>query len=100
MHGTRKDVTQQQGEDYAGQRQLLTGLVQETQQYRAMSEECPTAQLAAGPEIDRFRRRKEELLREVQRHNDDGDKIYVSDRSGSSKIMQSQKKRCQTKSYP
>ena len=40
-----------------------------------MFEESPTAQAAAGPEIDRLRRRGEQLLREVQRQNNERAKI-------------------------
>ena len=40
-----------------------------------MFEESRTAQSAAGPEIDRLRRRGEELLREVRRQNNDRTKF-------------------------
>ena len=36
-----------------------------------MLEESRTAQSAAGPEFHRFRRREEELLREVRRQNNE-----------------------------
>ena len=56
-----EDVSQQQNQAYAGPHQHLTGLVQEKQQHREMYEESRTAQSAAGPEIDRFRRGEEDL---------------------------------------
>ena len=40
-----------------------------------MFEESRTAQTAAGPEIDRLRRREEELRREVRRQHSDSTKI-------------------------
>ena len=66
-----EDVSQQQNQEYAWPHQQLTGLVEETKQYRELFEESRIAQSAAGPEIDRLRRREEELLRQVQRNNDD-----------------------------
>ena len=56
------DVTQQLRQEHAGLHQHLTRLVQETQQYREMFEESRIAQSGAGPEIDRLRRREEELF--------------------------------------
>ena len=52
-----EDFTQQQNQEDAGPHQHLTGLVQETQQYREMFE-SRAAQSAAGPEIDRLREEK------------------------------------------
>ena len=42
-----------------------------------MFEEYRTAQSAAGPEIDRLRRREEELLREVRRQNNERAKLQT-----------------------
>ena len=53
------------------------GLAQETHFFRKMFEACRTAQLAAGPEIDRLRRREEELLREVRRQNNERVKFEI-----------------------
>ena len=52
------DVSQHQTPEHAGLHQHLTGLVQETQQYREMFEDSRTYQSAAGPDIDRLRRRE------------------------------------------
>ena len=49
----------QQNQEYVGLHQQLTGLVQETQQYREIIEESRTARSATGPEIDRLRQREE-----------------------------------------
>ena len=68
-----EDASQKQSEEYAGLHQLLTGLVQESQQYREMFEESRAAH-SAGPEIDRLRQREEEFLREVRRYNNDKSK--------------------------
>ena len=64
-----EDVSQQQNQEHAGLHQQLTGLVQETLQQRELLEASRTAQSAAGPKIDRFWRREEELLREVRCQN-------------------------------
>ena len=69
-----EDATQQQNQEYVGLHEHMTGLVQETQHSREMFEESRIAQSAAGPEIDRLRRREEELL-EVRRLNNDRAKI-------------------------
>ena len=56
-----EDVSQRQNQEYAGLHQHLTGLVQKTQHHREMCQESQTTQSAAGPEIDRLRRREEPL---------------------------------------
>ena len=53
------DVTQQQSQEYAGLHGHMTELVQETQQHREMFEESRAAHSAAGPEIDRPDRAKQ-----------------------------------------
>ena len=61
-----------------------------------MFEESRTAQSAAGPEIDRLRRREEELRREVRRQNNDRtkfDALFLRNRTDleshkSSELMQ------------
>ena len=49
----------------------MTGLVQETHQFREMFEESQIAQSAGGPEVDRLERRDDEFLREARQHNND-----------------------------
>ena len=61
-----EDATQQRIPEYAVPHQHLTGLVQETQQYREMFEESRAAQSAVGPEIDGLRQGTAELPREVR----------------------------------
>ena len=66
----REDATQHQSQEYAGLRQHLTGLVQETQQCRELFEESRAVNSATGPEIERLRSREAELLlREVRQQN-------------------------------
>ena len=65
-----EDVKQQKKREYVGLHQHLTGLVQETQQYRGMFEPSRAAQSASGPDFDRLRRREEELSQEVRHQND------------------------------
>ena len=65
----------------------LDRIVRCTQPYREMFEESRAAHSATGPEIDRIRRREEELLREVRSHKNDraifwGSIILESDRLG------------------
>ena len=62
----QEDVTQQQSQEYAGQHQHMAGLVQETQQHRAMFEGSRVAHSATGPEIERLRQRETELAREAR----------------------------------
>ena len=61
-----EDFTQEISQEYTGQHQHLTGLVQETQQFREMFEESRAAQSVTGPAIERLRQRGAELLREVR----------------------------------
>ena len=49
----------------------MTGLVQETHQFREMFDESQIAQSAGGPEVDRLERRDDEFLREARQHNND-----------------------------
>ena len=69
VHDLRTDLSLEALHAEHVSQQHLTGLVQETQQYREMFEESRSAQSAAGPEIDRLRRREKELLRELRRHS-------------------------------
>ena len=81
LHGVRAElslqalhaehVSQRQNQEYAAPRQHFTGLGQQTQRNLEMFEEYRTAQPAAGPEIERLRRREEELLREVRRQKNE-----------------------------
>ena len=52
------DLTQHQSQENAGPHSHLTGLVQETQQYREMFEETRAAISAAGPAIERLRQKQ------------------------------------------
>ena len=67
VHCTRKTL-RNNSQEYVGPHQHLTGLVQETQQYREMFVESRAAQSAAGPQIARLRQREAELPQEVRRH--------------------------------
>ena len=66
-----RDIAQQQSQEYAGQQQHLTRLVQETQQYREMFDESRATQSATGPEFERLRQRLADLLRKVRSQNND-----------------------------
>ena len=63
-----KDVSQQQN-------QGLCWTTSALEKYREMFEESRTAQPAVGPEIDRLRRREDELPREARRQNNERAKL-------------------------